>query len=338
MPNIIRVGVIGYGYWGPNLVRNFTEHGSCVVHKVADLSIERRAVLKKYYPLIKSVVKADEIYADAQIDAVVIATPVHTHFKLAQKALENNKHVLIEKPMTTSLRDAEALVTLANKKKKIIMVDHTFLYTDAISKIKKYIDRGEIGALQYFDSMRTNLGIFQPDVNVLWDLATHDIAILNYLVHEKPLSIQATGISHTRNKIHNIGFLTIKYESGLIAHFNCSWSTPIKIRTIILGGTKKMIVYNDVEPTEKIKIYDKGYSVKKHNDNTPVQIDYRDGDIYIPKIELKEALTNLVNDFVSAILKKTKPISSGQCGIDVVKILALADTSLKKQGKEIPFS
>ncbi len=334
---MVHIGILGYGYWGPNLVRNFFQLDTCVVDTVCDLKKDRILILKKIYPSISTTQNPNDILTNKNINAVVIATPVKSHFELAKLALLNGKHVLIEKPITTNLRDAEELGRIAKKKKKVLMVDHTFLYTDAVQKIKKMINAHEIGRIQYFDSTRTNLGLFHNDINVLWDLASHDIAILNYLVNEKPAFIQANGISHTDNKINNIGFLTIKYRSGLIAHFNCSWSFPVKIRTIIIGGDKKMIVYNDVEPSEKLKIYDKGYAIKKNINKNNVQIDYREGDIYLPKIELKEALYYLANDFIRAIQYKTKPVSGWETGYDVVKILEYADISLKKSSKEVPY-
>ncbi|MBL0079449.1 MAG: Gfo/Idh/MocA family oxidoreductase [Bacteroidetes bacterium] len=278
---------------------------------------------------------AADIFNNNEIDAVVIATPVFTHFELAKKALENGKHVLLEKPMTSSVEEAEQLIDLANKYQKVLMVDHTFLYTGAVQKMKKMIDSDEIGNIKYFDSTRINLGLFQPDVNVLWDLAPHDISILNYLKPEKPYSVQATGISHTNNGIENIAFLTINYQSGFIAHFNCSWTSPVKIRLMLIGGDKKMVVFNDLEPTEKIKIYDTGYNHKTDEEKKRILVDYRAGDIFIPKIENKEALSGMAADFISAIINNTTPISNYQSGLSVIKILEASQKSIKNQGKEI---
>ena len=334
---MIRIGVIGYGYWGPNLVRNFFENNSCEIKTVADFKPERLVSLKKQYPSIFTTTDAEEIFQDKNIEAVVIATPISTHYALAKKALEANKHVLVEKPLADSYQKGLKLVKLAKKKKKILMIDHTFLYTEAVQTIKRLIDNGELGKVNYFDSIRTNLGLFQTDANVLWDLAAHDIAILMYLITERPKSIQAGGVSHTKNGIENIGFITIKYASGLLAHFNSSWSSPVKIRLILIGGTKQMIVYNDVEPTEKIKVYDSGYKFIMGKDKRRTHIDYRIGDIYIPKVELKEALSNMVADFILAIRDNKKPVSDAVLGLKVVKTLSLADRSLKTGEKPVAY-
>jgi predicted dehydrogenase len=335
---MVKIGVIGYGYWGPNLVRNFFNTDGCQVKTVVDLNPERLKTLKKTFPSINVSRHLDDILNDRRIDAVVIATPVKTHYQIAKSALEAGKHVLVEKPMTNSLKTASLLVDLADKKNRILMVDHTFLYTSAVAKIKSLIDDKKIGKLQYFDSMRTNLGIFQKDINVLWDLASHDISILTYLVDEKPLTIQAVGTSHTKLGIENIAFLIIKYRSGLIAHFNSSWSSPVKLRLILVGGTKKMIVYDDVEPTEKIKVYDYGYKLVKNKNKTKTLIDYRVGDIHIPKVELKEALGNMTIDFINAVSSGKTPISNAMLSLKVVKILTLANKSLKNDGRPVEYS
>jgi predicted dehydrogenase len=332
---MIKIGIIGYGYWGPNLVRNFFNLNSCAVSEVADTRVERLKLLKKNYPSIKITTDVNDIFDDKSIDAVVIAVPISSHFKLAKRALEKGKHVLVEKPMTSSLKNSLILIDLAKKKKKVLMVDHTFLYTDAVQKIKKFIDNGELGKINYFDSTRINLGLFQKDVNVLWDLAAHDVSILLYLISEKPQTVLATGVSHTKNKIENIAFMTLKYKSGLIAHFDCSWSSPVKVRQTLIGGSKKMIVYNDVEPSEKIKIYDSGSQLKKNKSD--VLIDYRTGDIQIPKIELKEGLSSMAADFLNAVKTGKKPISDSQLGLEVVKILTLADWSMKQGGKPVKY-
>ncbi len=333
----VTVGVIGYGYWGPNLVRNFFSSDLCVIKTVVDSNPERLHLIEKYFPSINTAESSQVLMTDPQIDAIVIATPVSTHFKLAKEALLSGKHVLVEKPMTKTLQEAEELIALAKKKKKILMVDHTFVYTDAVSKIKTIIDRGDIGKVLYFDSMRTNLGLFQSDVNVFSDLASHDIAILSYLLGQNPKTVQAIGVSHTKNKIENIGFLILKYSSGLVAHFNCSWSSPVKIRLILIGGDKKMIVYNDVEPSEKIKIYDTGYNITTLYHKSKILVDYRTGDIHIPKIELKEAVSALVEDFLTSIINKTVPKSDWRLGIKVMKILDLAQKSLKAHGRELSY-
>lgn len=331
----MNLAIIGYGYWGPNLVRNFASVSGCNLKLVIDSREERLALVKKAYSSVEISKNVEDAFTRNDIDAVVIATPVFTHFAFAEKALKAGKHVLIEKPMTSSVEESEKLIALATSLNKILMVDHTFLYTGAVQKMKGMIDSGEIGKIKYFDSTRINLGLFQPDVNVLWDLAPHDISILDYLVNEKPISINATGVSHTNNGIENIAYLTVNYRSDFIAHFNCSWTSPVKIRMLLVGGDKKMVVFNDLEPSEKIRVYDTGYSHTTDEEKKRVLVDYRAGDIFIPKVEAKEALYGMASDFVNAILHNTQPKSSMHSGLNVVKILEAAQQSIKQKGKEI---
>lgn len=331
----MKVGIIGYGYWGPNLVRNFFAQKECEVKSVADGRPERLKVLQNAYPSIKGLLTADELLNDPEIDAVVIATPVFTHFPLAKKALENGKHVLLEKPMTASKEEAVRLIEIADQKGKVLMVDHTFLYTGAVQKIKSLLDDGTLGELKYLDSTRINLGLFQSDVNVLWDLAPHDISICSYLMNEKPIAVQAVGASHTNNGLENIAYLTLFYENEKIAHFNCSWISPVKIRQMLIGGDKKMLVWNDLENSEKIKIYDTGYQVRPESDRNKILVDYRIGDIYVPKVAQKEALGGMAADFVSAVLYGTTPKSHRDQGLEVVSILEAASTSIKNNGQRI---
>jgi predicted dehydrogenase len=329
------VGVIGYGYWGPNIVRNFFNAENCVVSKVADSRNERITLLNKQFPGIIGTTSAEEVLNDPNIDAIIIATPVFSHFELAKKALENGKHVLVEKPLTSSSKEAEIIINLASQKKLTLMADHTFLYTGAITKIKELLDNNILGAPQYFDSTRINLGLFQPDVNVLWDLAPHDISILTYLINETPFSINATGISHTRNNIENIAYMTINYQSNFIAHLNCSWSSPVKVRSTLIGGDKKMVLYNDLEPSEKIRIYDTGFKHKSDEDKNTIMVDYRTGDVHIPKLSSKEALAGVAEDFIKSISEKNIPVSNANLGLRVVKILEASQESIKNNGKEI---
>lgn len=331
----MNIAIIGFGYWGPNLVRNFFATEGCNVLMVADTREERLEILRKLYPSIQTATSIQSVLTSPEIDAVVIATPVSTHYQFAKDALNNGKHVLVEKPMTRSSAEAMELIQIAEQKGKLLMVDHTFLYSGAVQKMKELIDGGDIGKLNYFDSTRINLGLFQPDMNVLWDLAPHDISILHYLVSEKPYSVNATGISHTGNGIENIAFMTITYKSGLIAHFNCSWSSPVKIRMTLVGGDKKMILYNDIEPTEKIKVYDTGYSVKTDEEKQKILVDYRAGDVFIPKLNMQEALAGLAKDFVRSINTGSKPVSGAALGLDVVKILEAAEHSIKNKGMEV---
>lgn len=335
---MINVGIIGYGYWGPNLVRNFFGQKDCVLKSVADARPNRLELLAKAYPSVQGVLNADDILNDPAIDAVVIATPVFTHFPLAQKALQNGKHVLLEKPMASSVQECNILIGLAAQKNLLLMVDHTFLYTGAVEKIKELIDTNALGNVKYLDSTRINLGLFQPDINVLWDLAPHDLSILRYLHDEKPYSVNATGISHTHNGIENIAFMTINYQSGFIAHLNCSWSSPVKVRMMLIGGDQKMIIYNDVEPTEKIKVYDTGYELKSDEDKNKILVDYRVGDIYVPKVNNKEALAQVASDFIGGILEKRTPRSSHHIGLDIVKMLEASEQSIKNKGAEVKIS
>lgn len=332
---MVNVGIIGYGYWGPNLVRNFFAAADCCVKAVADGRSERLQQLGKVFPTIKGVQDAEDIIYDPDIDAVIIATPVSTHFTLARKALAEGKHVLIEKPMTSSTEEAELLINLAKQKGVLLMVDHTFLYTGAVEKMKYLVDNKELGNIKYLDSTRINLGLFQSDINVLWDLAPHDISILNYIVRERPYSVNATGITHTNNNIENIAYLTVNYASGFIAHFNCSWTSPVKVRMMLIGGDQKMILYNDLEPTEKVKIYDTGYSYLNDEEKDKVRIDYRTGDIHVPKLATTEALLSMANDFISSIQEKKEPKSSCQLGLDVVRILEASSESIKHNGREV---
>lgn len=331
---MVGIGIIGYGYWGPNLLRNFYTAANTKVIAVSDARQERLDMVKKLYPSIHLITDSDELLANDEIDAIVIATPVFSHFDLAKQALLKGKHVLLEKPMTSTVAEAKELIALAKEKNLVLMVDHTFLYTSAVQKIKSLKESGEIGDLQYFDSTRINLGLFQSDINVLWDLAPHDISILLHLVDEKPVSVNATGISHTFNGLENIAYLTVNYASSFVAHFSCSWSSPVKIRTILVGGSKKMILFNDVEPTEKIKIYDTGVEVKEDEEKHKLLVDYRVGDVFIPKLANSEALGGMAKDFISAIAEGKSPVSDASLGLEVIKILEAAQLSIRNNGRE----
>jgi len=332
---MLKLGIIGYGYWGPNLTRNFSNIENVSISKIAELNKSRHSIINKSFPNIQITNDYNELLNDHHIDAIVIATPVFSHFQLAKQALIAGKHVLIEKPMTASSVEAEELIEISKSKGLTLMVDHTFLYTGAVQKIKSLIELDQLGTLKYFDSTRINLGLFQPDVNVLWDLAPHDISILNYLVNKTPYSVNATGISHTNNGIENVAYMTINYQNDFIAHFNCSWTSPVKVRSTLIGGDKKMLVYNDLEPSDKIKIYDTGYSYNSDEEKNKILVDYRIGDIYIPKLNNQEALLGVANDFINSIINNLEPIASAQLGLDVVKILEAAQVSIKNNGKEV---
>jgi predicted dehydrogenase len=332
---MVKVGLIGYGYWGVNLARNFSVQELGQLIMLADGDKQRLDLFQKNYPGVKVSLSADEVIINPDVDAIVIATPVFSHFSLAWKALNAGKHVLLEKPMTSTPEESEKLIDLAAQKNLVLMVDHTFLYTGAVKKIKELIINGVIGTPRYFDSIRINLGLFQPDVNVLWDLAPHDISILTHLINENPVSVNATGTSHTRNGIENIAYMTVNYQNDFIAHFNCSWTSPVKIRHTLIGGDKKMIVYNDLEPSEKVRVYDTGFNHNADEDPNRIRVDYRVGDIYLPKIGGKEALHEVAADFISSIIENREPLASGRLGLEVVKILAASQESIKNKGKEV---
>lgn len=331
----MKVGVIGYGYWGPNVVRNLRAQAGVEVLVIADANQDRLMQIAKTYPGIGTTTNPDDIFLSPAIEAVVIATPVSSHYPLAKAALSHGKHVLVEKPLAGSLAEAQELVALAKQKKLVLMVDHTYLYTSAVGAIKKLIDSGDMGKIETFDSTRVNLGLFQSDINVLWDLAPHDISILLHLFDEMPALINAVGMSHVKNGIENVAYLTMRYENGMIAHISNSWVSPVKLRQILIGGNKKMIVYDDNEPTEKVRIYETGYTVRSDEEKKSLYMDYRSGDIHIPKIETKEALVIMVGDFVQAVTTGSTPLSSADFALKVVRILDAADRSIKKGGAEV---
>ena len=332
---MIRIAQIGYGYWGPNLLRNFMSLGNANVDVLIDSQTDRLDQALKLFPTLVTSTSLNDAFSSNSIDAVVIATPVFTHFDLAKRALLAGKHVLIEKPMTATVAQAKELIDLAAQKGKLLMVDHTFLYTGAVEKMKALKDEGVLGELKYFDSTRINLGLIQQDVNVLWDIAPHDISVLDYLSDELPISVNATGVSHIHNGIENIAYLTVNYQNNFIAHFNCSWSSPVKIRMMLLGGTEKMVVFNDMEPSEKIKVYDTAHSVSTIEEKHKVLIDYRIGDVHIPKLSLEEPLRKMVQDFVDSIIYNKMPRAHALGGLNTVRILEAAQKSIKSNGLQV---
>ncbi|HMR92573.1 MAG TPA: Gfo/Idh/MocA family oxidoreductase [Chitinophagaceae bacterium] len=330
------IGIIGYGYWGPNLLRNFFMTEGCRVVMVADSRQARLDSLQKLYPSLITTTDPLALIHHPAVEAIVIATPVATHFAFAQAALQQGRHVLIEKPMTASVEEGKKLVELSLAKNLRLMVDHTFLYTGAVRKMKELVVSGETGRLNYYDSTRINLGIFQPDVNVVWDLAPHDISILYHLTAERPVAVSATGISHLKNGIENMAYVTLHFQSNMIAHFTCSWSSPVKIRRILLGGDKKMILFDDMDITEKIRVYDTGYtSASTDEEKRNLLVDYRTGDVHIPRLELNEALTGVAADFIHSIHSGKEPLSGWQIGLDVVKVLEAAQASLQQNGAAV---
>jgi predicted dehydrogenase len=332
---MINVAIFGYGYWGPNMVRNFYANKDAKVIWVCDLSKNRLALVESGYPSIKTTSDPKDIMNDPNVDAVVISTPVSAHFPLAKQALEGGKHVLLEKPMTTTVEESEKLVELAEKKKKVLMVDHTFLYTGAVRKMRKLVDKGELGDLYYFDSVRVNLGLFQHDVNVIWDLAPHDFAIMDYLLQKDPEMVSAVGMCHLGD-LENIAYVTVQYPGNLLGHVHVNWLAPVKVRTTLIGGTKKMIVYDDNEPSEKIKIYDKGVSYSQSKEDVyQMLVQYRSGDMLCPKLEPTEALRLVSKEFTDSIGENRKPLTDGVAGLRVVKLLEASNQSIKQKGKVI---
>ena len=333
---MINVGVIGYGYWGPNLVRNFMSNVNTNVSVVCDRDSSRLEKVKSLYPTIEVCINYKELINNQKIDAVIIATPVATHFELAMMALQSNKHVFIEKPITANSSDALKLIEEANKRKLVLLVDHTFVYTGAVKKMRKVINSPSFGVTQYYDSTRINLGLIQSDVNVLWDLAVHDLSIMAYVLNASPISVSATGYSHLSGRPENIAFMTLFFSSSLVAHINVSWLSPVKIRQTLIGGTKQMIVYNDLEATEKIKVYDKGITVTKTADDIQkLLISYRTGDLWCPKVDESEALQVEVDHFVDCINSAAEPLTSGKNAFEIVRILEAANISIKEHGRPV---
>jgi len=329
---MLRMGVIGYGYWGPNIVRNFNTANGSEVTMVCDMNQQILKKVKKVYPQINVTDNIDELIKSPDVDAIAIATPVFTHHDLAKKALEAGKSVFVEKPFTYTVAEAEDLIELAAKKKLKLMVDHTFLYTGAVRKIRQVIDDGVLGNLYYFDSSRVNLGLFQHDVNVVWDLAPHDISIMDYVIGEKPQAVVATGIGHFGRGLEDVAYLTFYYDHNIIAHINVNWLSPVKVRTTLIGGEKKMLVWNDLDPDEKIKIYDKGVKVKTKEGQYNLLVDYRSGDMWSPKVEATEALKLMAEKFVDYVENGGTIINDGIAGLNNIKMLVAANKSLTNKG------
>jgi predicted dehydrogenase len=329
---MIRTGIIGYGYWGPNIVRNLQGLDSAQVVAVCDKTPKAQRLAKHAYPSVQVTSDANEVLRSPDIDAVAIVTPVWTHFELAKAALENGKHVFLEKPLTSNAVQAEKLIELAEKKNLKIMVDYTFLFTGAVKKIRQLVDQGELGGLYYYDSTRVNLGLFQHDIDVIWDLAPHDLSIMDYLIHKEPEAVVATGQAHL-NGHADVAFITVYFPQNTIAHINVNWLSPVKVRTTLIGGEKKMLVWNDLEADEKVKIYDKGVQITSREGVYELLVSYRSGDMWAPKIEQTEALKVELQYFLDCIEKDTTPFNDGRAGLRVVKLLEAARESLKLRGE-----
>ncbi len=331
---MIGIGVIGYGYWGPNLVRNFSEIPGARVVVVADLRTERLAPIRDHYPAIRLTQVPGELIRDREVDAVVVATPVSTHFELARQALAAGKHVLVEKPLAASVEHAETLCDEAARRGRLLMVDHTFVYTSAVALTKKLVDDGKLGNLYYFDSARTNLGLFQQDVNVLWDLAVHDLSIMDFVCPQKPTAVTALGIAHLPGKPVNIAYLTLHFPSDFIAHIHVNWLSPVKIRRTLIGGDQQMILFDDMEPSEKIRVYDRGVTLNDGPEGAYQKlIGYRTGDVWLPQLKNTEALRTEALHFVDCISRGHTPLSDGVAGLRIVRILEAASQSMAGKGR-----
>jgi predicted dehydrogenase len=333
---MIKIGLIGYGYWGPNLARNFSINPDLELSAICDFSSDRLQTAGTLYPQIKLVDRAEELFKDTSLDAIAIATPVSNHFDLAKKALLSDKHIWLEKPMTEKVEQAEELIDLAQRKKKVLLVDHTFVYTGAVRKIKELIEKGEVGDLIYYDSTRVNLGLFQQDIDVIWDLAPHDISIMDNLMPFRKLSVSATGSHYYGNGVIPKALLTIFMENNALAHINVSWVSPVKIRQTLIGGTSKMILYDDNQPSEKIKVYDKGVELYETKEKLyHLKVQYRVGDMYAPKLDDHEALTFETKHFADCLSNGEKPLTDGKAGLEVVKVLVASKESLEKNGAPV---
>jgi len=332
---MLRIGAIGYGYWGPNIVRNFSMANESRVTMVCDVNSQALKKVNKVYPHIRVTTDYATMIKDPEVDAVVIATPVFTHYELAKMVIMEGKSVFVEKPFTYTVAEAEELIELAQKKNQKIMVDHTFLYTGAVRKIKNLIEDQVLGDLYYFDSVRVNLGLFQHDVNVVWDLAPHDISIMQYVIGDKPQAVVATGAGHFGRKLEDVAYLTFYYPRNVIAHINVNWLSPVKVRTTLIGGKKKMLVWNDLEPDEKIRIYDKGVEVRTKEGQYSRLVDYRSGDMWAPKLERTEALQLIAEKFVDYVGNGGDVVNDGTAGLNVVKMLTAANESLSNNSKTV---
>jgi predicted dehydrogenase len=333
---MINVGVVGYGYWGPNLMRNFMETPGSNVLMLSDLSADRLKAAHTRYPMVEGTQDFKTMLANPKIDLVAVATPVSSHFDLAMQALQAGKHVLVEKPLTTTSEQAKRLVDEAKKQNRTLAVDHTFVYTGAVRKMKDLVDKGELGDLYYYDSDRINLGLFQHDVSVIWDLAVHDLAIMDFVLPIKPVAVSATGMAHISGQPEDVAYLTIYYENSFIAHLNVNWLAPVKVRRTMLSGSRKMIVYDDLEPSEKIKVYDKGLVLENKPESIyKMMIGYRTGDMWSPKIDPAEALKVEVQSLINCIEGTECLVNDGEAGLRVVRILEAATESLARHGEPI---
>ena len=332
---MINIGVIGYGYWGPNIVRNFGGLEGAAVRTICDGNAQSLERARRAYPSIGTTKDCNDVLNATDIDAVAVITPVSTHYELAKRALLNGKHVFVEKPFTATVAQAEELIEIAERKKLTIMVDHTFIFTGAVRKIKGLIEEKALGNLYYYDSIRVNLGLFQSDVNVIWDLAPHDFSVMDFLVDEKPAAVTACGKAHV-NGLEDTAYITVHFDNNMIAHFNVNWLSPVKIRTTLIGGEKRMLVWNDLVADEKIRIYDKGVEVTNRESAYNLRVNYRSGDMYAPRVDPIEALRSEAEYFQSCVTTGKRPENDGHAGLRVVKLLDACNQSLRLNGRSVP--
>ncbi len=335
MNKSLRLGIIGLGYWGPNLVRNFRNVEGATVRICCDVDSSRFQKLAAQYGDLDFTTSAKELIEHPDVDAVAIATPVHTHFELARMALNAGKSVLVEKPLSLRVEDAEELVELADRKGLTLQVDHVFVYSPAVTQIKRIVDSGRLGRLFFIDSVRVNLGIFQHDVNVIWDLAPHDLSIVDYLVGRMPRSVSAFGSVHANKEIEDVAYLNLDFGDGLIANFHVNWLSPVKVRSMIIGGSDQSLIYNDLDTSERIRVYDRGISTVSDEERHNFLISYRTGDMYSPNVSHDEPLSIMAADFVHCIQQKKRPVADGHAGLRVVRILEAAQRSIKAQGGRV---
>jgi predicted dehydrogenase len=327
----VNFGVVGFGYWGPNVVRNLAALEGSQVLAIAEISASARKRAQKAYPGVRVTGEVSEVMTSPEIDAIAVITPVWTHYELAKCALENGKHVFVEKPFTSNVEQGEALIELAQRKNLRIMVDHTFLFTGAVKKISQLLEEGALGKLYYYDSTRVNLGLFQHDINVLWDLAPHDLSIMDHIIKSSPEAVVATGQKHL-NSHEDVAYMTLYFPDKVIAHINVNWLSPVKVRTTLIGGEKRMLVWNDLEADEKVKVYDRGVNITNREGVYELLVNYRSGDMWSPQLEQSEALRHELNYFVDCISGNRDPFNDGCAGLRVVKMLQAATESLSKRG------
>jgi predicted dehydrogenase len=343
---VIGIGIIGYGYWGPNLVRNFFEVPDCRVVSVSDIRPDRLAKIGPRYPTVETTMDYRDLLRDPRIDAIAVATPVSTHFELGMEVLRAGKHLLMEKPMTADAEQAQRLVDEADRRELVLAVDHTFVYTEAVRKMRALTHSGDLGEIYYYDSVRVNLGLFQHDVNVIWDLAVHDLSIMDAVLTEQPVAVSATGIGHVPGEPEDMAYVTLHFAGSLMAHVHVNWLAPVKLRRTLLGGSRKMVVYDDLEPSEKIKVYDKGITLNggatgalpTNGAREAMMVGYRTGDVWSPQLAVTEALNVELKEFTRCIASGAAPTADGQAGLRVVRILEAATESMRHAGRPVELS